>query len=698
MSGFRPVFFFLALGTAFAEPVDPASHWSFQPIADPAPPEVKNADWPRSSADKFILAELESKGLAPNADAEPHVLLRRVFFDLIGLPPTLDEIETWIPRLESDLDSALPDLIEQLLARPEFGQRWGKHWLDVARFAESAGQSRNISYRFAWPYRNWVIDSLNADLPFDQFVTQQIAGDLLPAEDRKQLERQHTGTGFLLVGPKLLNEPNTSLIYRMGVVDDQIDTTFRAFMGLTVGCARCHEHFYDPISTRDYYALAGIFRSTQNLAGVKSNNNFIDNGLFPLGEDGQAIIDEIQRAEAHFKAVTPPFVAARREDTNLQNQLNDAKAANAPAEEIAELEKKLEKAKALHKETLKIFQDARSAIPEPPPSVMAVKEGDAADCELFQAGDVGQPGERIPRGSLGFLHSLETIADNESGRLQLANWIVDPKNPLTSRVIVNRLWGHLFGVGLVDTPDNFGGLGAQPSHPELLDHLATEFMENGWSLKGFIKTLMLSRAYRLSSTHAEAAFAIDPDNRLRWRMSPRRLEGEAIRDTMLHVAGRLDLTQLETSAVSEKGTFEGKIDLLNELRASHDHGNYRSVYLPVMRAALPDMMKVFDAPDPSMVSGRRKTSTVAPQALFLMNNPWVLEQAKAAAQQLLDREPDDAARIDDAFLLLLSRKPSSEERSILTQFLASNSSDDPLERWTEICHGLIASGEFRFVY
>ncbi|MFT5465319.1 MAG: hypothetical protein ACI8UO_000413, partial [Verrucomicrobiales bacterium] len=542
---------------------------------------------------------------------------------------------------------------------------------------------------------NWVIDSLNANMPFDRFVTEQIAGDLLPSLDRKQLERQHTGTGFLVVGPKLLNEPNTSLIYRMGVVDDQIDTTFRAFMGLTVGCARCHEHFYDPISTNDYYALAGIFRSTKNLAGVKSNNNYIDNGLLPLGEDGQAIIDEIQIAEAHFKAVTPPFVAARREDTNLQNQLDDAKAASAAADEIARLEKELEAAKILHKATLKTFQDARTAIPEPPPSVMAVKEGDAADCELFQAGDVGQAGDRIPRGSLEFLHPIETIAANESGRMQLARWITNPENPLTSRVIVNRVWGHLFGVGLVDTPDNFGVLGASPTHPELLDHLAGQFIKNEWNLKDLIKTLMLSRVYRLSSEHSDAAVAADAGNRLRWRMSPRRLEGEAIRDSLLFVAGRLDLTQLESSVVSENGAFETKIEILDQLRASHDHGLYRSVYLPVMRAALPDMMSIFDAPDPSMVSGQRKTSTVAPQALFLMNSPFVLEQTSGAAQQLLDRFSEDAERIESAFLLLLSRAPTNEERSLLTQFMSAG---EPLENWTEICHGLIASGEFRFIY
>ncbi len=322
------------LGAAVAE----EPHWSFQPPTAPEVPEVERQDWARTDIDRFILARLESEGLEPNADAEPQVLLRRVFFDLIGLPPTLEDIETWTLQLRDSVAEALPKLIDELLARPAFGQRWGKHWLDVARFAESAGQSRNVSYRFAWPYRNWVIDAVNADMPFDRFILEQIAGDLLPAENRRQVERQHTATGFLIVGPKLLNERNQSLVYRMGVVDDQIDTTFRAFMGLTVGCARCHDHFYDPVTARDYYALAGIFRSTKNLAGVKANTNNIDNGLFPLGENGQAIIDQIAAAEKHLKEVTPIFTKARRAQMGLENDIKDAMAASATAEELAKLE------------------------------------------------------------------------------------------------------------------------------------------------------------------------------------------------------------------------------------------------------------------------------------------------------------------------------------------------------------------------
>ncbi len=693
--------FSLAVAVSAQSESKSTNHWAFKPPVQVSVPASKSESWSRTSTDRFILARLEAKGIRPNSDAESQVFLRRVFFDLIGLPPTLDEINTWTPQLRENTDKALPQLVDQLLAHPGFGARWGKHWLDVARFAESAGQSRNISYRFAWPYRNWVIDALNADMPFDRFILAQIAGDLLPSTSRKQLERQHTATGFLLVGPKLLNENNKSLVYRMGVVDDQIDTTFRAFMGLTVGCARCHDHFYDPVASRDYHALAGIFRSTKNLAGVKSNNNTIDNGLFPLGEGGQAIIDKIAAAEAHLKEVTPIFTKARLAQAGLENDIKDAKAASASAEKIAALEKELEVAKKVHKEKAKIYQDARKSIPEPPPSVMAVKEGDSiADCELFTAGDVGQPGKTVPRGTLSFLLAtvpMETISTNQSGRMQLARWIADSRNPLTARVIVNRVWSHLFGRGLVDTPDNFGTIGSTPSHPELLDHLALGFVEKGWSIKTLIRTLMRSRVYRLSSDHDEAAFAMETDNRLLWRMNRRRLEGEMIRDAMLHVANRLDSAPIKGSVVGDIATFEMNPTHLGNLRASHTNGTYRSVYLPVVRAALPDMMKVFDAADPSLVVGQRDVTTVAPQALFLMNNEFVKQQARHAAERLLAIAPA-CDRIDATFQVLLGRKPSTSERQLLTKTLAAAGGSDPVALWADVCHGLMASGEFRTIY
>ena len=677
-----------------------AGHWAYRAPLRQDIPSVKMDQWPRTAIDRFILARLESNGIRPNADADPQILLRRVFFDLIGLPPTLQDIETWTSQLRDNPDTALPDLVDHLLSKPGFGQRWGKHWLDVARFAESSGQSRNISYRFAWPYRNWVIDAVNADLPFDRFILEQLAGDLLPSETREQRERQHTATGFLLVGPKLLNENNKSMVYRMGVVDDQIDTTFRAFMGLTVACARCHDHFFEPITSRDYYAVAGIFRSTRNLAGVKSNNNTVDNGLLPLGEGGQAIIDQIAAAEAHLKEVTPIFTKARRAQMGLENDIKDARAASMPADKIADLERELEKAKVVHQEKLKAFRDAQKAIPEPPPSVMAAVEGETiVDSELFKAGDVGQPGEKIPRGTLAFLLDsvpMESIGERESGRIQLARWIADRRNPLTARVMVNRVWHHLFGEGLVDSPDNFGAIGGKPSHPELLDHLAIQFVEDGWSVKRLIRIMVLSRVYRISSDHDPASFAIDSANRLHWRMNRRRLEGEAIRDALLFAAGKLDQSHLEGSVVSEMGTFEMKAEYRDKLLAAHTAGNYRSVYLPVVRAALPEMIKVFDGADPSLVVGSRDTTTVAPQALFLLNNEYVKEQARFTAERLLEEDHED--RIETAFRSLLGRDPSESERQLVAESLANAEASVPREVWTDLCHGMIASGEFRTVY
>ncbi len=331
---------------------------------------------------------------------------------------------------------------------------------------------------------------------------------------------------------------------------------------------------------------------------------------------------------------------------------------------------------------------------------MAAKEGEKIDdCEFFPAGDVGQPGDKVPRGTIAVLSEalpMDEIPAGQSGRLQLARWIADERNPLTARVLANRVWNHLFGVGLVDTPDNFGIIGSRPTHPQLLDHLALEFVENGWSLKNLIRTTMLSRAYRLSSDHAEASYALDSANQLLWRMNPRRLEGEAIRDSLLQVAGKLNLAQLEGSIVSEIGTFEMKAEYCDRLRNAHTEGNYRSVYLPVVRAALPDMMKVFDAADPSLVVGQRDRTTVAPQALFLMNDAFVRAQAKLAAERLLTTE--SSGRTAAAFRLMLGRDPQDSERQMVAEMVKSAAEDDPLTLWTDICHGLIASGEFRTVY
>lgn len=668
--------------------------WALQPPSKQGIPKVKDDSWPANEIDHFVLNRLEEKVLHPNPDANAETWLRRVTFDLIGLPPTIDEMNAF---LNDDSAEAKTKVVDRLLASPGFGQRWGRHWLDVARFGESAGQSRNISYRFAWRYRNWVIDAFNKDLPYDQFIIQQLAGDLLEADTQDQRDSQHIATGFLMVGPKLLNENNKSLVYRMGVVDDQIDTTFRAFMGLTIGCARCHDHKYDPIPTRDYYALAGIFRSTENLCGVESNNNTIDNGLYPLGKGGEKVLAEIDAKKKIFESLSKDLAKARRHQQSQEAKLRELMKKNAPMSEITKQQEIVNMAKATYRDVARRRNKARSAIPKPPPSAMAAREGKTIkDSEVFQSGDVGNPGKAVPRGMLSAFHKVcppSKIGTRESGRLQLAHWIANRRNPLTARVMVNRIWHHLFGIGIVNTVDNFGSLGELPVHPELLDHLAVRLMDEGWSIKKMIRQIVLSRTYALSSNHNSRAYAADPDNRFLWRMSRRRLEGEAIRDAMLAVAGRLDTSHRQGSAVSEQGMFEMSPQHRVRLHTSYGVETCRSTYLPVMRAALPHALSLFDAPNPSLVVGKRAVTTVAPQALYLLNDEFVIENAKAVAAKVADTKGSDTDRIHFAYRLLLNREPNSAERERLLEYLRTEPND-----WMSICHVLMASAEFRTLY
>ena len=667
--------------------------WAFQPPKPVTSPKVKQSDWPLSPMDRFILEQLESRGLTPSKRATKATLIRRATLDLHGIPPTLAEVDAF---LKDDSPSAFARVVDRLLSSPRFGERWGRHWLDVARFAESAGQSRNVSFRFAWRYRNRVIDLLNADVPYDRFILEQIAGDLLPAKSKAQQDQQHISTGFLLVGPKLLNERTGSLIYRMGVVDDQIDTTFRAFMGLTVGCARCHDHKYDPIPARDYYAIAGIFRSCDNLCGVEANTNTDDAGLYPLGEGGEKLLAEIERRKQMFVDARKTYLDAKRAKEKLEAQLRTLKKKGISKEEEDKRQKEIKVAFEKMKVELRKFVKARQSIPKPPPSAMAVREGKKVDdCELFLRGDVRKPSKKVPRGAIQILTKtvpFEKIQPKQSGRMQLAKWLADRRNPLTARVRVNRIWHHLFGRGLVPTPDNFGRLGQPPSHPQLLDHLAVDFMKD-WSTKRLIRRIMLSCVYQQSSQHRAKAYRLDPDNALLWRMSRRRMEGEAIRDSLLYVARNLDLQQFRGSIISELGMFEMGQKYQGQLRASYQKASYRSVYLPMMRAALPDLLMVFDAPDSSLVRGQRDITTVASQALLMLNDDLVIQQAKALVKRIV-REQGDESRARLAFRLTLCREPSETELRRILRFVESSSEQD----WLDVCHVLLASAEFRTIY
>jgi hypothetical protein len=685
--------------------------WSFQKPKASRPPSVSNTSWPRSDVDRFVLAALEKSGLKPVADADAETLIRRVTFDLTGLPPSPDEIDAFVA---SPSESALAAAVDKLLESPRFGEKWGRHWLDIARYGESAGKDRNAPFRYAWRYRDYVIDSFNADKPYDRFIIEQLAGDLLNPKSREERNTLEVATGFLAIGPKGLNERNPEQ-YRMDVVDDQIDATGRAFLGLTVACARCHDHKFDPIPTTDYYAMAGIFHSTDTLPGVMPNKDrdFVsDKVLLTLADP--SVPESVSAAEAKKEA------AEHAERNRLQIQLASMR---DQAKKLAGILKKQPQGKGKRKSPalagagqqiktlrtqMKQIEDRLAALNDAPSAsgekAMGVRDSAMpGNCRVLNRGEVKDEGPEVTRGVLTVLRTPQSIRINpaHSGRLEMARWIATSDNPLTARVMVNRVWEHLFGEGLVPTVDNFGALGEEPSHPELLDTLAVQFMNEGWSVKRLIRTLVLSRVYQLSSQHLATNYTIDPSNRLLWRMQRRRLDAEEIRDAILAASGQLDVTRPQGSPVMQMDG-NGKNDKMKE--AMQTLSNHRAVYLPMYRGNVPEALSVFDMADPSLIVGKREVTTVATQALFLMNSPFVLKQSGDMARRLLEQKDlKEPGRIELAYRLALGRKPSSSELVRIGKFLADyrkagGKDHGPQAAWASICQTLFASAEFRYLY
>ena len=593
--------------------------------------------------------------------------------DLTGLPPTAEQAQAF---LADPTRERLGHTIDGLLESPHFGERWGRHWLDVARYAESSGKETDFAYPHAWRYRDYVIASFNEDKPFDRFIREQIAGDLLEAADEKERAGLLIATGFLAIGPKSHIEKNP-LQFEMDVVDEQIDTVSQAFLGMTMACARCHDHKYDPVSQRDYYALAGIFRSTDAKYGtieMVQNNNA--GTLVPLPDDAG-------QPDA-LKPLTP------RERSRLEGSIAEKSA------RLAELTKQRMFASSEFVQTrLRLATDkAHLAAYEddgtPKQFVTCVLEREAPrDSALLLRGEVQKPGDLVPRG-------LPTLADgggnieSGSGRKELAEWIASPENPLTARVIVNRVWLHLFGQGLVVTPDNFGLSGQAPTHPELLDYLATRFVKEGWSVKKLIRELMTSRVYALGTTHDAKNFEADPDNTLLWRMTPRRLDAESIRDAMLLTAGKLELRPPIGSAVGAYG--EGYVVGANT-KQMDQVSPHRSVYLPVVRNLPLESLTLFDMTPGSIVTGQRPQTTVPAQSLYLLNSPYVLKAAGFAAQRLLsDRPTSEPHRVKLAYERIFNRPPTETEVDAALKFVKTK--PDATQGWAALCQSLWASHEF----
>jgi hypothetical protein len=681
---------FPAASTASKRNRDP-NHWAFNPPTEVAVPPVQNSAWPQSDLDRFILARLESSGVVPAPKADKRALIRRVTFDLTGLPPTPEEISAF---LNDERPEAYSELIERLLSSPAYGERWGRHWLDVARYADSNGLDENIAHGNAWRYRDYVVRSMNADKPFDQFIREQLAGDQLEASSEDVRNELLTATGFLSIGPKVLAEVNMPKM-RMDIVDEQIDTVGRVFLGMTFGCARCHDHKFDPIDTADYYGLAGIFKSTRTMDTYTKVAKWHEHPL-KSAEATQMQADYDAQVTAKKMAIESMVKSA---DEALQASLTggetpESKEAQYPEATRTELAKLREELAALEK------------APPELPSSMGVTEDEIIDVPIHVRGNPSRLGDVVPRHVPAVMKGpdLPSFSGQHSGRRELAEWLVSDRHPLTSRVLVNRIWRWHFGRGLVASSDNFGLLGEKPSHPELLDWLANEFIRRNWSLKEMHRLILLSNTYQQSTIVSSEAANVDPDNRLWSRYPVRRLEAEEIRDSLLFVSGQLDTT-MGGSLLKVKN--RGYLFDHTSIDTTDYNSRRRSLYLPVIRNNVFEMFQLLDFPDPAVPTGDRATTTVAPQALMMMNSDFVMQAADALASRALTSPTADAERIKQIYLTCLGREPSEEEiaqdlqliQDTMQAFSTDTRSDaDRLSAaWSVLCQVVLASSEFTYL-
>lgn len=677
-------------------------HWAFRPIANSQPPEVSDGQWPLQPIDQYIFARLETEGITPVQPADAVTLMRRVYYDLTGLPPTPKQQEQFLLAAEQDFPKAYEDLVDDLLDSPTFGERWARHWLDVVHYAETFSKPRNFVNPLMWKYRDYVIDAYNKDKPLDQFVTEQIAGDLLPAKDLSQRREQMVATGMLLTGQRGYagsGKSGTNAEAKEKHADDidgQLNVISHAFLGLSVACARCHDHKFDPIPTRDYYALAGTLRSTSSY-NARVVPPFHEKNLGGPAAGASARYVAMPNEAKKLEQISAAFAKAedmRSAIRRLTRGLEKAKTnGNASPDKMKATRKKLAGIRASLKK-----QESRLTKPITAEMVAAVADyPKPVEQPLFIKGDSANPGPVVPRGFLQIIpvsSKTPRIPDDQSGRLQLAQWLTSSDNPLVARVYVNRIWQHVFGIGLVESADNFGLMSQPPSHPELLDYLARRFRDGGWSTKSTIRTLVLSRTYRLSSLPEESAMKRDPDAKLRWRMTPRRLEVEAIRDTVLMASRQLVSGSPGPSDAARHGFHQ-----VGDVNVSFDIP-HRSVYLSILREAVPHDLELFDFPDPMFVRGRRSMANMPTQALYMMNSDFIAKASRLTAEHVLTSGDIESARIDLAIRAILGRPAREDEIRELTPYFddAMKAGVDIEEAWARLCQILFASTEFRYVW
>jgi hypothetical protein len=815
-----------------------AKHWSLQPVRRVDPPTVREPAWPFNPVDQFLLAEIDKAGLKPAADADRRSWIRRVTFDLTGLPPRPEDVDIFIADKAQD---AFERVVDRLLASPRYGERWGRHWLDLVRFAETSGHEFDYDIPDAWRYRDYVIRAFNADVPFDHFVIEHLAGDLLPNPRRNLADGSNESilaTGFFFLGEGT-HSPVDLRDDEAIRVDNQVDVLGKAFLGATLACARCHDHKFDAITARDYYALTGYLKSSRpqhafldmperiggkvrELETIKAEFN--RRGVKPkateptVQNDGSTVFEDFRKgtfdgwfatgdafgsrpsrsgdmrinalATPSAEAVAPGFAHSGLVSDRLQGVLRsrtfvidrpsihylaagrgsrinlvvdgfekirspiyggltlDVESPERPrwySMDVAmwrghrayielsdgatidytggsshygngdgflavaqirfsdggppgiktEEPGKIPLNDSAWEPLLKRYREVGSSIPAPTLG-LAITDGNGEDTRVNVRGNPRTPGEVAPRRFLEVLGGVDrTTPEPGSGRLELARRIVDPTNPLTARVLVNRLWKHHFGEGLVRTPDDFGKMGQTPSHPELLDWLASEFVRDGWSIKRMQRLLVLSHAYRMGSSAQPEADRVDPSNRLLHRMNVRRLDAEAVRDTMLAVSGRLDTTMFGPSVPTHLTPFmegRGRPGASGPL----DGAGRRSVYLNVRRNFLSPLLLAFDFPAPASCIGRRNVSNVPAQALTLLNDPFVLDQARRWADRALARDASPTGRLDNLYRDAFGRLPTARERAESLAFLEKQGMSNP-QSWADLCHVLFNAKEFLFI-
>ena len=638
-------------------------HWAFRVPVRPAPPEVHDPAWARNAIDRFILARLEASKLRPSPEAPRELLLRRVHLDLTGLPPTSEELTDFLNDKRPD---AYERVVDKLLASPHYGERQARHWLDLARYADTDGYTIDAP-RDIWKYRDWVINALNADMPFDQFTIEQIAGDLLPNPTADQL----IATGFHRNTPSNYEGGIDFEQYRVEAVADRVATTGAVFLGLTLGCARCHDHKFDPTSQREFYQIFAVMNNVDEV-DKEADRKFFNKPFLEIGSPEE---------KASFAAWEKEFYeieGAIRKREDMVTGDGDADP------ELSALRKKLTEHRKVRPKLLRTM--IVRELPEPRVSY------------IHLGGDFTRKGANVKPGVLEFLHPAETGGRNPN-RLDLARWLIDKRNPLTARVTVNRMWQTYFGRGIVDTESDFGLQGDKPTHPELLDWLATEFMDRGWSQKAIHRLIVTSAAYRQSSTMRPDAAAADPDNRLLARQNRLRLDAEIIRDASLVASGLLTPTVGGPSVYPPIPPGANNVtQVKREWLTSTGPDRYRrALYTFFQRSAAHPALLLFDAPDATVSCTRRIRSNTPLQALISLNDEAGIEFAEALAKRIRKEAPaDDGQRIRHGWLLALSREPTSEETGRMLRFLRTRRDSQANEQsvWVAASRVLLNIDEF----